>query len=139
VRNMLGIECEGEDSCTNYHLSFFVHLADLVILDETMMTIHFSADLRPVVGERVGMLHWVLDPATSGFVIGYDLSDNQVIISNFDVWGLLTTFSVSLTNTLTVQEAPCRFVDNRTCTQCSDCSDWQRGSLRPAKLQALGA
>lgn len=54
------------------------------------MTIHFSADLRPVVGERVGMLHWILDPATSGFLIGYDLSGNQVIISNFDVrWSLL--------------------------------------------------
>lgn len=50
-----------------------------------MMTIHFSADLRPVVGERVGMLHWILDPATSGFLIGYDLAGNQVIISNFDV------------------------------------------------------
>ncbi|TID17558.1 FAD binding domain-containing protein [Venturia nashicola] len=66
VRSMLGIECEGEDSY------------------ETMMTIHFSADLRPVVGERVGMLHWILDPATSGFLIGYDLAGNQVIISNFD-------------------------------------------------------
>jgi hypothetical protein len=53
--------------------------------DETMMTIHFNADLRLVVGDRVGMLHWVMDPAASGFVIGYDLSGNQVLISNFDV------------------------------------------------------
>ncbi|KAE9962425.1 hypothetical protein BLS_000335 [Venturia inaequalis] len=59
------------------------------VRNETMMTIHFSADLRPVVGERVGMLHWILDPATSGFLIGYDLAGNQVIISNFD-WPINT-------------------------------------------------
>ncbi|KAL3470314.1 FAD binding domain-containing protein [Aspergillus californicus] len=66
VRRFLGVESEGEDSY------------------ETMMTIHFNADLRPVVGDRVGMLHWVMDPETSGFIIGYDLSGNQVLICNFD-------------------------------------------------------
>lgn len=55
------------------------------ILDETMMTIHFKADLRPVVGDRVGMLHWITDPACSGFIIAYDLGGDQVLISNFDV------------------------------------------------------
>lgn len=54
-------------------------------MDETMMTIHFKADLRPVVGGRVGMLHWILDPACSGFIISYDIGGNQVLISNFDV------------------------------------------------------
>ena len=39
-------------------------------VDETMMTIHFNANLRPVVGKRVGMLHWVMDPVVSGFIIG---------------------------------------------------------------------
>ncbi|KAH8646339.1 FAD binding domain-containing protein [Xylariales sp. PMI_506] len=66
VRNFLGIDCEGEDSY------------------ETMMTIHFHADLRPVVKERVGMLHWITDPACFGFIIAYDLGGNQVLISNFD-------------------------------------------------------
>ena len=50
-----------------------------------MMTIHFKADLVPVVGDRVGMLHWITDPACSGFIIAYDLGGNQVLISNFDV------------------------------------------------------
>lgn len=54
------------------------------VTDETTMTIHFNADLRPVVGKRVGMLHWIADPACSGFIIAYDLSGNQVLISNFD-------------------------------------------------------
>lgn len=49
------------------------------------MTIHFNADLRAIVGERVGMLHWIMDPLASGFIIAYDLSGNSVLISNFDV------------------------------------------------------
>lgn len=50
-----------------------------------MMTIHINADLRPIVKERVGMLHWVMDPLVSGFIIAYDLAGNQVLICNFDV------------------------------------------------------
>ena len=49
------------------------------------MTIHFNANLRPLVGERVGMLHWIMDPLVAGFIIAYDLSGNAVLISNFDV------------------------------------------------------
>lgn len=48
------------------------------------MTIHFSANLREVVGDRVGMLHWLFDPLASGFIITYDLSGNAVLITNFD-------------------------------------------------------
>ncbi|KAK2031653.1 FAD binding domain-containing protein [Colletotrichum zoysiae] len=66
VRRSLGIETEGEDGY------------------ETMMTIHFSANLRSIVKDRVGMLHWIVDPACSGFIIAYDLDGNQVLISNFD-------------------------------------------------------
>ncbi|KAJ5655576.1 FAD binding domain-containing protein [Penicillium longicatenatum] len=66
VRKYLGIESDGEETC------------------ETMMTIHFNADLKPVIEERVGMLHWIMDPLVSGFIIGYDLSGNQVLICNFD-------------------------------------------------------
>ena len=50
-----------------------------------MMTIHFNANLHPVVQEKVGMLHWIMDPLVAGFIIGYDLSGNQVLICNFDV------------------------------------------------------
>ncbi|RKK12150.1 hypothetical protein BFJ68_g10180 [Fusarium oxysporum] len=66
VRDYVGIESDGEDSY------------------ETMMTIHFSANLRKVVGDRVGMLHWLFDPMASGFIIAYDLSGNAVLITNFD-------------------------------------------------------
>ena len=49
------------------------------------MTIHFNANLRPIVGKNPGMLHWIMDPEVSGFIIGYDLEGNQVLICNFDV------------------------------------------------------
>jgi 2-polyprenyl-6-methoxyphenol hydroxylase-like FAD-dependent oxidoreductase len=66
VRTFLGIDSEGEDTL------------------DTMMTIHFNANLRPIIKERVGMLHWIMDRDVSGFIIGYSLSDNQVLICNFD-------------------------------------------------------
>lgn len=66
VRQSLGIKCEGADSY------------------EMMMTIHFSCNLRCVLGDRRGMLHWIMDPAVSGFIINYDPSGNQVLICNFD-------------------------------------------------------
>lgn len=104
VRKWLGIASDGEDSCkkpldrtSNFLPSgcledlgllspclAFINADTCVFTDETMMTIHFNADLRPVVGERVGMLHWITDPACSGFIIAYNLSGNQVLISNFD-------------------------------------------------------
>ena len=71
-----------------------------------MMTIHFNANLRPVLGDRVGMLHWILDPATSGFIIGYDLSGNQVLISNFDVRTADLDFMTTSSNTITVDKTP---------------------------------
>lgn len=67
VRELLGIPSEGEKS------------------DQTMMTIHFNASLRQAVGDRVGMLYWIMDPIAAGFVIGYDLDGTQVHISQVDV------------------------------------------------------
>ncbi|KAH7165134.1 3-propionate hydroxylase [Fusarium sp. MPI-SDFR-AT-0072] len=66
VRDYVSIQSDGEDSY------------------ETMMTIHFSANLREVVGDRVGMLHWLFDPLASGFIIAYKLEGNAVLITNFD-------------------------------------------------------
>lgn len=66
MRSFLDVDSEGEDSY------------------ETMMTIHFNANLRPIVKDRVGMLHWIMDPLAAGFIIAYDLSGNAVLISNFD-------------------------------------------------------
>ncbi|GLI81110.1 hypothetical protein PoHVEF18_009481 [Penicillium ochrochloron] len=48
------------------------------------MTIHFNANLRSVVGDRTGMLFWIMDPNAAGFIIGYDLDGTQVHISQVD-------------------------------------------------------
>lgn len=82
VRDFLEIETDGESSCKSRGRRSHV-FADTAT-DETMMTIHFNANLRPIVGKRVGMLHWLFDPIASGFIIAYDLTDNAVLISNFD-------------------------------------------------------
>ncbi len=37
-----------------------------------MMTIHFAADLRPVIGEMTGMLYWIMDPAARYVRISHD-------------------------------------------------------------------
>ena len=50
-----------------------------------MMSLHFSANLHPVVGDRKGMLYWIMDPAVQGVVIAYDLAGNQVLLHQYDV------------------------------------------------------
>lgn len=74
-----------------------------------MMTIHFQADLRPIVKDRVGMLHWITDPACSGFIIAYSLSGDQVLISNFDVSDL-TMSQTPATNNCVVRGTSDRLV-----------------------------
>jgi hypothetical protein len=49
------------------------------------MSLHFSANLYPVVKERTAMLYWIMDPAVLGVVIAYDLSGNQVLLHQYDV------------------------------------------------------
>lgn len=49
------------------------------------MSLHFSANLYPVVGERTAMLYWIMDPAVQGVVIAYDLGGNQVLLHQYDV------------------------------------------------------
>lgn len=92
VRKSLGIESEGEDSCRCRRIFILCYVL-MCNPDETMMTIHFNADLRPLTKGRPGMLHWITDPTASGFIIGYDLSGNQVLISNFDACHALPTCS----------------------------------------------
>ena len=66
IRSALRVSSDGEDSI------------------EAMMTIHFNANLRSILKEHVGILHWIFDPEVSGFLIGYNLSGNFVLIHNFD-------------------------------------------------------
>jgi len=78
------------------------------------MTIHINADLRSVLKDRVGMLHWVMDPEVSGFIIGYDLSGNQVLICNFDVSDL-REWLVAEINDIQAERHPVESWNEDTC------------------------
>ena len=62
-----------------------------------MMTIHFNAALRPIVGSNVGMLYFIADPVGTGFVVAYDLDGIQVHISQIDTMRIpLETWSTDM-------------------------------------------
>jgi 2,4-dichlorophenol 6-monooxygenase len=60
VRRSLGIAMEGEAA----------------VMPVTM--IHFQADLRDLLKERPGVLHWIMDPGMAGCFIAYDMKSNWV-------------------------------------------------------------
>ncbi len=66
VRKSLGIEMVGP-----------VSLQDFV-------AIHFYANLRPYVAERLGVLHFVMDPEAGGTFIAHDLDRESVFMVTFD-------------------------------------------------------
>lgn len=82
VRSKYVVACDGAKSTVRSALNIASSGEDSF---ETMMTIHFRADITQVLGDRVGMLFWMFDPAASGFIIGYDLKGELVLITNFDV------------------------------------------------------
>jgi 2,4-dichlorophenol 6-monooxygenase len=66
VRKSLGIEMVGPVSIQDF------------------VAIHFLADLRPYVAERLGVLHFVMDPAAGGTFIAHDLDHESVYMVTFD-------------------------------------------------------
>lgn len=98
------------------------------------MTIHF---LAPVVRERLGMLHWITDPACSGFIITYDLRGDHVLISNFDV--CMSIPSEAIPDPKVVRKAQSRILDTRARPEHSLCCHWSRCSIRSEKLSAMGS
>ncbi|CAD6566467.1 MAG: hypothetical protein CYPHOPRED_000740 [Cyphobasidiales sp. Tagirdzhanova-0007] len=83
VRKSNGIEMNGDDASKEDDFPPVVSMLSGTAV-ETLLTIHFNADLRPVVKDRVAMLYWIMDPVARGFVIGYNLGGdkpgNQVLI-----------------------------------------------------------
>ncbi len=66
VRKWLGIEMVGPQSIQDF------------------VAIHFRANLRPYVAERLGVLHFVMDPEASGTFIAHDLDREWVFMVTFD-------------------------------------------------------
>lgn len=101
------------------------------------MTIHFNADLRPVTKGRHGMLHWLTDPAASGFIISYDPAGNQVLISNFDVREGTPQTGPMLANTRAVRETSSRHLERSALPSSGGCSHRERRAVRCAQLQTV--
>ncbi|MEO1059860.1 MAG: FAD-dependent monooxygenase [Actinomycetota bacterium] len=66
VRKSLGIEMVGPPSLQSF------------------VAIHFLADLRAVVAERLGVLHFVMEPAVGGAFVAHDVDREWVFMVGFD-------------------------------------------------------
>ena len=51
---------------------------------QCFVMIHFRADLRPLIGERPGVLFWVTDPECSGVFVAHDLAHEWVFMHAYD-------------------------------------------------------
>ena len=61
MRKSNGIEMNGDDASKEDDFPPVVSMLSGTAV-ETLLTIHFNADLRPVVKDRVAMLYWIMDP-----------------------------------------------------------------------------
>ncbi len=48
------------------------------------IAVHLAADLRPLVAERPGVLHFVLDPAVAGTFVAHDVEREWVFMTTYD-------------------------------------------------------
>ena len=62
----LGIAMEGEAQAQNF------------------ITIHFGANLRPLVATRPAILYWVMQPPHMGVLIAYDIENTWVLLYPYD-------------------------------------------------------
>ncbi len=66
IRNALGIEMVGPPKLQSF------------------VMIHFSANLRAMVGEHAGILYWVCDPAAGGTFVAHDIDSEWVYMLGYD-------------------------------------------------------
>ena len=62
LRRQMGIEMEGPDALQHF------------------ITVHFHADLSGLIGDKPGILHWIMEPSASGTLISYDDGQNWVLM-----------------------------------------------------------
>ena len=53
-------------------------------LIQCYLTIHFAANLREIVAERPGMLHFILDPEAAGVFVAHDIESDWVFMHAID-------------------------------------------------------
>lgn len=62
LRRQMGIDMEGPDALQHF------------------ITVHFHADLSQLIGDKPGILHWIMEPSASGTLISYDDGQNWVLM-----------------------------------------------------------
>ena len=81
IRSRFVIGCDGAGSGVRQMLGIEMHGPPLI---QCFLMIHFAADLRDVVAERPGVLHFVLDPAADGAFVAHDVDREWVFMHAFD-------------------------------------------------------
>ena len=51
---------------------------------QSFIAIHFAADLRPLIADRLGVLHFVMDPAARGTFVAHDIDREWVFMVGFE-------------------------------------------------------
>ncbi len=51
---------------------------------QSFIAIHFRADLRAMVADRLGVLHFVMDPAITGVFVAHDVDSEWVFMVSYD-------------------------------------------------------
>ncbi len=51
---------------------------------QAFITIHFAANLRAVVGDRPGILYWIMQPPHTGVLIAYDIGSRWCMLYPYD-------------------------------------------------------
>ena len=51
---------------------------------QSFIAIHFNADLREMIADRLGVLHFVMDPAVSGVFLAHDIDHEWVFMVSYD-------------------------------------------------------
>lgn len=51
---------------------------------QSFIAIHFNADLRALVADRLGVLHFVMDPAVAGVFLAHDIDRDWVFMVSYD-------------------------------------------------------
>ena len=75
VRSRYLIAADGANSAVRDHLGIAMD-GDPAVRER--VTIHFEADLRPVLNKRLGFLYWIMAPDAAGTFIAYDHLSGRV-------------------------------------------------------------
>jgi len=51
---------------------------------QSFIAIHFAGDLRSLIADRLGVLHFVMDPEVNGTFIAHDIDSEWVFMTSFD-------------------------------------------------------